>query len=660
MEPIRLGRRRRGRRPSRRGRTPARSLSQSLGEVQKLIDRDRLLEAAEKLDELAERYPREPEVFRLQSGVAAELHDSTTLMRAAWHWAEVAPDDPEATLNLAGACMVNVRPALARRTLQRFLQRWPDHPRATEVRETLTDLAQSLQEVLAEMGLVGLKGAEEIALWHEEAQVAMEQGRYDEGISLERRVLRRAPTFAPAFNNISLMHFLQGRLEEAIATAQRVLAECDSDNFHALSNLVRFLCAAGRPEEARPFAERLKAVRSERVDVWLKKAEGLSYLGDDEGVLEVFAQARAAGMLRRPYVDPLLYHLAGVAAARLGREREARRYFRQALKFQPSLSRAAENLADLRKPVGQRDGPWAFSINEWVPPKTLEDMAAILQSATRGKSTDERVRRAARRFLARHPEIEGLIPILLERGDPWGRKFAYYLTRILETPEALDALADFALSPFGPDELRQEAAYALVDAGRLPRGQMVKMWVEGEQHDLLLFGYSISPEPVGQLPRQAQRLLEGAISALYERRLDEAEQQLQEALEILPDHPSLLHNLAAVYDLRGDSKRSRELVERAIEIDPDYTIGRCQMARFAVERGELEEAERWLEPVMNQEHLHVSEFVALCEARIDLALAYGQPEAAQSWLEMWEQVDPDHPYLPIWRRKVGRRDGKRT
>jgi len=191
----------------------------------------------------------------------------------------------------------------------------------------------------------------------------MEQDRCDEGISLEERVLARVPTLACAFNNISLMQFIQGQLEEAIATAQQVLTDCDPDNFHALSNLVHFLCAAGRPEEACPLAERLKALRSERVDVWVKKAEGLSYLGDDRGLLDAFAQAKALGMLRRPYVEPLVYYLARVAAARLGQEREARRYFRQALKFQPSLSRAADNLADMRKPVGQRDGPWAF----WPP-----------------------------------------------------------------------------------------------------------------------------------------------------------------------------------------------------------------------------------------------------------------------------------------------------
>ena len=81
----------------------------------------------------------------------------------------------------------------------------------------------------------------------------MEQGRYAEGISLEERILVRVPTFAAALNNISLMLFIQGQLEEATTTAQRVLEECDPENFHALSNLVRFLCTAGRLQGGPPL-----------------------------------------------------------------------------------------------------------------------------------------------------------------------------------------------------------------------------------------------------------------------------------------------------------------------------------------------------------------------------------------------------------------------
>jgi len=604
------------------------------------------------LQTLAPKYPNEPQVFYYQSGVAAELHDKPGLMQAAQRLAALAPDDPEAILNLAGACLTNVRLAMARRTFRQFLERWPDHPRAAEVRETVTHLDKDLAEILSEMGLATLDQAEELAAWHEEAQVAMEQNRISEAISLEERALKRVPTFVPALNNLSLTYFIAGRLDQAIATAWRVLKECEADNFHALSNLIHFLCAAGRVEEARPLAERLKAVRSDRGDVWVKKAEGLSYLGDDAGVLEVFSQAEAAGMLRRPFADPFLYHLAGVAAARLGREREARRYWRQALKIQPNFSRAAENLADLRKPLGQRHGPWAFSLYEWLSPQTMQDMVNTVESALRGKTTEKKVEQAVRQFLARHPEVIGLIPALLDRGDPRGRELACHLARIAETPETVDALVKFALGRAGPDALRYEVAHFLRERGRLASGQSVQMWVEGEQREMLLFGYTISGEPTVHLPPQVQQLLERAHSALHDMELDEAERLFRKALEILPDHPLLLQNLAGVYDLRNDRKQAEALVRRAVEINPDYIIGRCQMASFAVERGDLDEAERWLKPVRQRESFHVSEFAAFCQVQVDLELASGRQNAARSWLQMWENITPDHPHLPIWRDKV--------
>lgn len=639
-------------RPTVRRREPPRSLSRELAEVQRLIDQDRWVEAAKVLQTLAHHYPNEPQVFYYQSGVAAELHDKPGLMEAAQRWAALAPDHPEAILNLAGACLTNIRPAMARRVFRQFLERWPDHPRAADVRKTVADLDEDLPEILSETELAGLDQAEELAVWHEEAQVALEQNRISEAISLEERVLERAPTLVSALNNISLAHLIEGRLDQAIATAWRVLDECDADNFHALSNLIHFLCVAGRVDQARPLAERLKAARSERVDVWVKKAEGLSYLGDDAGVLEVFAEAEAAGMLRKPFADPFLYHLAGVAAARLGRERQARRYWRQALKLQPNFSRAADNLADLRKPIGQRHGPWAFSLYEWLSPQTMQDMVNTVEPALRGKTTEKKVEQAARQFLAKHPEVIGLIPTLLERGDPRGREFAYHLARIAETPETVDALVKFALGRVGPDKLRHEVAHFLTDTGRLPRGQTVLMWVEGEQRELLLLDYTISSEPTMPLPRRVQRLMEQARSALYTLQLDEAERLLREALEILPDHPSLLQNLAGVYGLRNDRKQAEALVQRAVEVNPDYIIGRCQMASFAAEKGDLDEAECWLEPIRQQESFHVSEFAAFCQAHIDLELARGRQDAARSWLQIWGDVTPDHPHLLIWRDKV--------
>ncbi len=219
-------------------------------------------------------------------------------------------------------------------------------------------------------------------------------------------------------------------------------------------------------------------------------------------------------------------------------------------------------------------------------------------------------------------------------------------------PEMMDALVKFAFGRAGPDQLRHEVAYFLVDRGWLPRGQPVQMWTKGEQRELLLLNYTISGEPTVHLPHRVQRLMEQARSACRDLELDEAERLVREALELLPDHPSLLQNLAGIYSLRNDRKQAEALVRRAIEVNPDYIIGRCQMASFAVEKGDLDEAERWLEPIRDQESFHVSEFAAFCRVHIDLELARGRQDAARSWLQIWEDVTPDHPHLPIWQDKV--------
>lgn len=620
--------------------------------------RKRWSEAAQELYKLTQRYPRSPEVFHLQSILAAEQKDNRALLPAAQRWAELDPDDPEAILNLGGACMLNVRPMMALHTFRQFLHRWPDHARAAGIRSSIAELATGMEQILQEIGLAEIKEAEEVALWHEQLQTELAQTHYDEALALAEKIVACAPLFAAPHNNVSLIYFGQGKLDKAIATARHVLQEIDPDNLHAQANLIHFLCSTGHPEKARPLAERLKANRAERVDAWVKKAVALSFLGDDTGVLETFEQAIEAGRLGDPTADaPLLHHLAAAATTRLGREKEAIRYWKSALKLQPGLSLAQENLTDMKKPVGQRHAPWAFDLNEWLSPQIVNQVVVTTEKSFRHGASEQKLEQTVRRLLRQHPTIVKLIPTLLARGGPQGREFAFHLARIAETPETVEALASFALSPHGPDSLRFEVARFLSQKGYWPRGEMVTMWTRGEQTEMILLDFEISDEPKTRLKGRAQRLGDQALEALHNFDGVTAQALLEQALKIEPEHPTLLMNLASAYGLQGDIEQARTLVRQTVEIDPDYLIGRCEMARFAIMNGNLDEAGEWLDPILHEQSFHTSEFVAFCEARIDLELAHDRRDAARSWLEMWERVDSDHPHFPIWKRKVNRREG---
>jgi predicted Zn-dependent protease len=248
--------------------------------------------------------------------------------------------------------------------------------------------------------------------------------------------------------------------------------------------------------------------------------------------------------------------------------------------------------------------------------------------------------------------MNALVPILLERGDPQGREFALHLARMAETPEMHAALKEFALGPNGPDRRRVEAAQALAEAGQLLRGKPVKMWSKGKQTEVLLMAYEITTEPQGRLPNPAQKLLEQAVHALRDGDPDKAEPLLRQALAQLPDHPSLLNNLAAVYSMRGDNEQAEAMTRQIVERNPDYLFGRCSMAQLATLKGNYDEADEWLEPVMGRPRLHITEFSAICQARVRLEFTRGRRDSAKSWLNMWAGVEPDHPDIEYWRDRV--------
>src|SRR5207237_10520180 len=147
------------------------------------------------------------------------------------------------------------------------------------------------------------------------------------------------------------------------------------------------------------------------------------------------------------------------------------------------------------------------------------------------------------------PVLPSLIPSLLGRGDPRARELALRLALMAETPELLAALRDFALSQRGPDEQRIEAAHAVVDAGLLPAGP-TRLWLQGEWREVLLMGFEITDEPTpqGHGP-QVEAWHAEALAALHQGEAEQAERLLTQALQLEPDHPSLLHNLAATYEM---------------------------------------------------------------------------------------------------------------
>jgi tetratricopeptide (TPR) repeat protein len=386
-------------------------------------------------------------------------------------------------------------------------------------------------------------------------------------------------------------------------------------------------------------------VRSERDDAWYKKCEALSFLGDDQAVLAIFADARRAGATRQHTpANALLYHLAAAASARQGHHRQASRYWREALKIQPGLDLAKDNLADAARAVGQRHSPWYFPLNYWGCGESIARLYASLERPAHRKS-DEAVTRAVKRFADAHPEIVCLVPALLDRGDGAGREFAWRFAMLLETAEMFDALRGFCLSQRGPDAMRLETANRLCSAGVLPAGG-VRIWLDGRWQDIELMGFEITTEPVdANRSPQVDGWAHDGCQALRRGDGREAERLFQKCMDLEGKSSDLLNNLAFSYALQGRTDESLRLARHIHERWPDYFFGRIAMANMATDVGDCELAENYLAPLRRRQRLHITEFAAFATANIRLLLVRGNVVAARSWLEMWKQADPEHPDL---------------
>jgi len=641
---------------SRSGRVRTRPLPSNarnrIDDADALIERKRYAEALEILAPLAAKYPDRPEILAsramcyLHLGIAGEyLEVSLKLQR-------IFPNRPDALLALAQACVMNERLSLARRACLQFLERWPSGKDAEHAREILRVMKPELERILTMIDLPGEERYEAAEL-HEESQVLMEQGQIAQAIATANKLLERMPGFVPALNNLSQMQHLDNRPAEAIATAERVL-EIEPQNFHALGNLARYLFLQGRADEARRVADRLRSARSDRDDIWIKKAETFSFLGDDRAALEAFDGAQAAGALENLSNVEMLYHLAAVASWRLGGKERARELWRKCLEVAPSFEFARANLADLSQPEGERNGPWAFTLNYFMRWEAAEEMAEATSRAVRRNKAD--FTGAMQDYARRHPEITHLIPYLLERGDPLGRDFAIKLASAIKTPEILAMLRDFAVGQQGSDRTRMEAAQSATQAGLLPSGLPTRMWIKGEWLDIMMFGFEIysDVDEESRMPPKVERLAADALEELKYGDPIKAERLLKQAIEDSPNNPSLLNNLAAAYGRQGKAEESRKLVAELRQRFPDYFFGITNEAMNLARDGRPDEAEELVKPLLQHKRLHVTEFASLCGVQIEIAIARRNRESAQGWIQMWESVAPDDPTLEILRSRVER------
>ncbi|MEW5987270.1 MAG: tetratricopeptide repeat protein [Chloroflexota bacterium] len=423
---------------------PSPKITSALSKAESLIEDRRYEEAKALLVPLAESHPRSRPVLLALIEICQEQQDWAGFVRYSEQLLPLERGMERASTlnNLVFAHTQLVYPALAWQAAQELVNEYPDHPQVEKFKRLMQTTETFLREHSADLPTVANLPPDEqmeLLLLHDRVRLYTASGQAEKAIAAAESLLAKAPDFIPGLNNLSLAYFTVGRVDQAIATAQRVLALVP-DNFHALGNLTRYHFLTARFETAGDYAARLQRLIDGPSDLETKQAEALAFLGDDRGVRAVYERARK----RTAELEPVLLHLAAAAHYRLGDEKTAWRLWREAVKREPTLSLAQENLADQRRPVGERDAPWYWSMHYWLPPDFGQSLKQLTAEPLRSKS-EEAAQRAFNALLDRYPYLPQLFPHILERGDRAAREMVIGLIRLMGRPELARILVDFAL-----------------------------------------------------------------------------------------------------------------------------------------------------------------------------------------------------------------------
>lgn len=633
-----------------------RRVAAGLYQADELLEKGQPQQALEVLEELDRKHPDLAPVLELLTNAYYDLQDLKGYERACYRLLKVDPGRADASFGMAGAYMTNFRPGLAIRAFQNFLRGWPEDERAADAQETMEKIRDSL---LGEMRHLNLPDQEalELAVQHEQVRFFIDHGQYRQGKRVAEKLLKQYPDFVPALNNLGQIHALQGDQPRAIELARKVL-EIEPENIHALSNLARYLFLDGQEAEARQMAQHLKQSQAAPTDALVKKMEAFSILGDDDEVMALYEQAKAAGELDSRDTGPLLSHLAAVVLWQRGREKEARQLWKNALMIDPSFDPARVQLEDLDLPEGERNAPWAYAFQYWISYSTIKEYRNLLIKAIKRKS-DQAVQSAVRQFLDTHPEVVFISPHILARSDGEGRRFVIKLARVSESPELLAALKDFAFGQRGSDQLRLEAAHFLTEKGLLPSGPN-RMYIQGEWREIQLFNFEVTEEPLEEYTDpQVQQLVEESFDAMRDEGAQRAQSLLKKAIALSPDTPSLQYNLVVALQMQGEFEKAQALLEEIHARFPDYFFARVALARLAINAKDLETARALLAGIMQRKRFHFSEINAICKAQVELCLAEKNFEPARYWLDLWEKNDPDNPELERYRPRLAEPQGLR-
>jgi tetratricopeptide (TPR) repeat protein len=615
---------------------PRRPKPAELARAHALWKEGKALEAVELLEDLVERYPRDVDGHMLLGSIYGDTGDFLEAIRHLEVAARLSRRDPEVLLLLGTAYWEHSLPSHTLLTLRECLRYELNEEAAERVQIMMEDSTEKIGLVAAMHGISPRK-MEHAAYLMESGRMANERREYTEGVKASKEAARLVQNWAPPCNNLALSYFALGQWDEAIATEKEVLERIDSQNVHALSNLVRFLSASGERDEAQTYLKRLEQIGPMDADSYFKMAEAYAVQEEDQRVYTLLRRAQREGA----ELNVTMLHFLGTAAANLDKKWEALAHWGEAFLLDPNAFRLKDYMDALRQGRKKLAPAYRFpyfSAQNMIPRKAFED---FIQSLGPPAMPEERMEQEIRSFGEKYPYTADLLTDMMWYGDESEQERAIGILRMLANERAVAALQAFALSQVGDDDLRATAAIALLELGAISEDEPVSLWLKGQWREVLLRRQLITEERELDYAEEVVALLDKAVTAFQAGKEKEAEELYKKMITLEPNAKEAYGNLGVIYLKQGRHEEAERYLQKAIEIDPDYVHPRCNLASIRIRQERLEEAEELLKPIAELRTFHPQELLFYQRINAQLFIAKQEYEAAEQCLEMILEMEPE-------------------
>lgn len=175
------------------------------------------------------------------------------------------------------------------------------------------------------------------------------------------------------------------------------------------------------------------------------------------------------------------------------------------------------------------------------------------------------------------------------------------------------------------------------------------LWLNGEWcENPPLASYGIVTKPRDAQSPEATDLWDKAtkkIALESPKAAATAESLLKQALELEPNNPTLLNNLALAYTYQDRLSKSRQLTQQIIEEYPEDVDSRIVIAQLYLEENNLDAAETVLEQLLRRSTFTEDNLVSLMLTRSRLLILQGKEDMARLWFQELLPLVKEHPLL---------------